>query len=234
MYDIIFLSYNETKANEHWNLLSCRFPTAQRVHGVKGIADAHKAAARAARTEFFWVVDGDNIVVNSFDFFFEWDEDDEEAPNRVMVFQAINSVNGLVYGNGGVKLFPKKAVLAFDKAYIDFSLNVTEHYEINEIVASTTVIDASPFEAWCAGFREGAKLTLANVVDTYSAERANRLKLWQEECGDSPYGYYCVKGATDGISYVNYKIDVDHGIPDFSRINDFDWLERKFRTCVDI
>jgi len=59
-FDIVFLSYDEPLAEEHWKRLKKRFPYAQRVHGVKGILKAHKKCAKLARTDYFFVVDGDS------------------------------------------------------------------------------------------------------------------------------------------------------------------------------
>ena len=41
MYDIVFISYQEPNADENYNKLLKRFPLAKRVHGVKGIHQAH-------------------------------------------------------------------------------------------------------------------------------------------------------------------------------------------------
>ena len=76
--DIIFLSYDEPNADINFNLLKGRFPYVKRVHGVKGIATAHKAAADLAETRLFYVIDGDTEVFQSFDFTFKppkWDQD---------------------------------------------------------------------------------------------------------------------------------------------------------------
>ena len=55
-------------ADENFARLKERFPLAKRVHGVKGIHQAHIAAAKKAFTQMFWVVDGDAKVVEDFDF----------------------------------------------------------------------------------------------------------------------------------------------------------------------
>ena len=68
MYDIIFISYNEPNAEDNWKSLKERFPMSKRVHGVKGIHQAHIAAARKSFTKMFWVVDGDAQIVPSFSF----------------------------------------------------------------------------------------------------------------------------------------------------------------------
>ncbi len=59
MYDIVFISYEEPNADEVYAELKARFPMAKRVHGVKGIHQAHIAAAKKCFTKMFWVVDGD-------------------------------------------------------------------------------------------------------------------------------------------------------------------------------
>ena len=51
MYDIVFISYKEAYAEDNWNLLKSRFPTAKRVDGVKGIHQAHIKAAKKCFTK---------------------------------------------------------------------------------------------------------------------------------------------------------------------------------------
>ena len=50
MYDIVFISYNEPLADHNYKMLCERFPIAQRIHGVKGIHQAHIEAAKLALT----------------------------------------------------------------------------------------------------------------------------------------------------------------------------------------
>lgn len=219
MYDIVFISYNETEAEHHWDLLKHRYPIARRVHGVKGISEAHKAAARKANTEYFWVVDADNIVSSSFDFSFKWDPEDT-VRDRVLVYTAINSINGLAYGNGGIKLLPRIPVLEYDRdGYLDFTMSLSSHFHESEIVASMTVIDSTPFEAWRAGFREIVKLEggLGVVSDLTGEIRNERMEIWKEG-GNGTNAWWCKQGAKDGQAFV----DAVH------LINDFDWLEEKF------
>ena len=46
MFEIFFISYQEPNADENWAKLKSKFPIAQRIHGVKGIHQAHIAAAK--------------------------------------------------------------------------------------------------------------------------------------------------------------------------------------------
>ena len=64
MYDIVFISYQEPNADENYNKLLKRFPLAKRVHGVKGIHQAHIEAAKKACTKMFYVVDGDALILS--------------------------------------------------------------------------------------------------------------------------------------------------------------------------
>ena len=67
-YDIVFISYQEPDADENYSSLQKRFPSAMRVHGVKGIHQAHIAAASKVSTEMFYVVDGDAHIQQDFNF----------------------------------------------------------------------------------------------------------------------------------------------------------------------
>lgn len=52
--DIFFISYDEPNAEQNWKDLRDKFPQAKRIHGVKGIHQAHKTAASQSNTEMFW------------------------------------------------------------------------------------------------------------------------------------------------------------------------------------
>ena len=108
MFDIIFISYQEPNAEENFRQLQSRFPIAQRVHGVKGIHQAHIEAAKKACTKMFYVVDGDALIEDDFNFDYKVPEKDM---NAVHVWRSKNPVNELVYGYGGVKLLPTNLTL---------------------------------------------------------------------------------------------------------------------------
>ena len=68
MYDIVFISYREPNADESFSKLKERFPRVKRVHGVKGIHQAHIAAAKKCFTKMIWIVDADALIVDDFNF----------------------------------------------------------------------------------------------------------------------------------------------------------------------
>jgi hypothetical protein len=49
-YEIVFISYKEPNAEENYKNLLSKFPDAKRVHGIKGIHQAHIEAAKIATT----------------------------------------------------------------------------------------------------------------------------------------------------------------------------------------
>ena len=106
--DCIYLTYDEPQKEEFWVKIRNMIPWAKRVDGVKGSDACHKAAAKLAETDRFITIDADNIVREDF-FNAEIDLSLVDA-NDVISWAGKNVVNGLVYGNGGVKCWPKHVV----------------------------------------------------------------------------------------------------------------------------
>jgi hypothetical protein len=225
LYDIIFLSYHEENAEKHWELVRQRFPRAIHVGGITGLVKAHRTAAEQCKTRYFWVVDADNIVNDDFDFSFRWARW-EENENRVAVWRARNNVNGLEYGYGGIKLLPRKAVLEVPDGVTDFTTSISDLFIPMEEVASTTVINSTPFEAWKAGFRECVKLSSGIIDGCIPTENEERLKSWLTTSFPGvPNEAYCLLGAKRGCYYGSNNADNPVAL---SRINDWKWLREQF------
>jgi hypothetical protein len=243
--DIIYLSYDEPNCEENWRDLQRVWPKAQRVHGVKGSDAAHKACAELAQTDRFITVDGDNRVRESFflrDFTFD---DSWDISDSVLSFPAHNVVNGLIYGNGGIKIWPKHVVLnmrtheaAKDRkgdAGVDFCWALD--YILMPHVWSDVHMNATPAQAWRAGFREGVKLSLINgvqfqgstVVWKSKIARSNfdRLCMWSQTGIDVENGFYAILGARMGL-YRTMLTDWDA-----SQVQDFDYLDHIYHTEVE-
>ena len=109
--DIIFLSYDEPNAEKNYADLLTKVPWAKRVHGVEGSDAAHKACAELSETDRFITVDGDNTIRQDFiDQVLDFDEH-TDLENSVISWCGKNTINGLMYGNGGLKCWPKEYVL---------------------------------------------------------------------------------------------------------------------------
>jgi len=213
-FDVIFISYDEPNADLHYADICTKVPWAKRVHGVKGSDNAHKAAADLSETEWFIGVDADNVVNSKF---FDVDLDMSNEKIKVYSWLGRNRLNGLLYGNGGLKIWNKQFVYNMksheasdtDRAQVDFCWE--DGYVQFKKCFSDTVITGSPFQAWRAGFREGVKMTLLDGVKVPSQEiqqriwwhNIHRLRMWSTVGAHEENGLYAVYGARLGTWLAN-------------------------------
>ena len=228
-YDIVFISYQEPNADENFENLKTRFPdrVIHRVHGVKGIHQAHIEAAKVCDTPMLYIVDGDAVVVDDFNF--DW-----QVPawqyNHVHVWRSKNPVNGLVYGYGGIKLFPRHETLNMDISKPDMTTSISDKFVAMPKVSNITAFNTDAFNAWKSAFRECAKLS-SKVIDRQKSKETNeRLKTWcMYMIPDTPFGEDALQGAKAGTAYgTRNKGDVQA----LKTINDFDWLKEKFNGNI--
>ena len=218
MYDIVLISYQEPNADQNWESLKLRVPTAKRVHGVKGIHNAHISAAKKCFTKMFWIVDGDAIVLDEFDFNYEVDKWNLDT---VHVWRSRNPINGLEYGNGGIKLFPRKLTINMDTTTTDMTTSISDKFKAVQQVSNINAFNTDPFSTWKSAFRECVKLESKVINRQKSEETDERLKVWTTVGSDKPFGEYAIKGARAGVLF-GAKGDNLH------LINDFNWLREVF------
>ena len=225
LYDIIMISYGEQNSNENYKKLLEKFPDAKRIHGVKGIANAHIAAAEICETDMMWIIDGDAEVVDGFDFSYVVPDCDKEA---VHVWRSINPVNDLEYGYGGVKLLPTELTKKVDKTKVDVNTSISTNFKVMKQISCITKFNTGPFETWKSAFRECAKLA-SKVIDRQKEDETNaRLKTWTTVGHDRLFGEYALAGATAGMEF-----GLSRGA-DLRLINDFDWLQEQFDNQENI
>ena len=215
--DFVYISYKEPNKEENWADLLSKVPWAKRVDGVVGFDSAHKAAAEKAETDFFISVDGDNIIDESFLLeTLDWTKTNPKAVHR---WRAANNVNGLVYGNGGLVGWDKETCLQMkthenavdEKAQIDFCWTVP-HENLHNCY-SITIINATPQQAYTAGYREGVKMSLDQGLPVkavgfkkliYSAN-LRVLTTWMSVGADVENGEYAMLGARMGCYATTIK-----------------------------
>lgn len=228
-FDVFYISYDEPNAEENWSDLLTKVSWAKRIHGVKGFDSAHKAAAHKSETANFITVDGDNKVDSRF-----FTQQLTYNPNWVYSWGAKNYINGLIYGNGGLKLWPKDLVLTMnthersrENESIEFCWKLP-YYQMNDWY-STSYNNSSPFQALRVGFREGVKLSLneGKRVDVLKTQvwhgNIKRLKIWMSVGADIDNGIYAIYGARLGCYLTNLTNF------DISLIADYDWFDKKWR-----
>jgi hypothetical protein len=224
LYDIVFISYNEPNADENFAKLIERFPRAKRVHGVKGIHQAHIAAAKLSTTPMFWVVDGDAVIEEAFKFDLLLHKHDTDI---VHVWLSQNPINDLKYGYGGVKLLPKDLTENMDVNQIDMTMSISKKFKVVQEVSNITAFNTDPFSTWKSAFRECVKLASRPFNQGYQEETEDRLTTWCNIGVDRLYGEYALSGARAGKQYgLDYIAEPDK----LAKINDFEWLLEQFQN----
>jgi hypothetical protein len=223
-YDIIFISYNESNADENYKKLVSKFPRSKRIHGIKGIHNAHREAAKLSTTPMFYVVDGDADIVDEFEFNLllpKWDRD------TVHIWHSKNPINELEYGYGGVKLLPKDLVLNMDMDSIDMTTSISEKIRIMKEVSNYTAFNTDPFNTWKSAFREVCKLVSKSIDRNYQEETDDRIDIWCLIGKNRPYGEYAIAGARAGKKFGVNNLENSE---ELKKINDFDWLYERFKS----
>lgn len=240
-YDIIYLSYDEPNAEKNYADLCSKVPWAKRVHGVKGSDAAHKACAELSETDRFITVDGDNIVHPNFlQQELNFDEH-TNLENSVISWCGQNIINGLMYGNGGLKCWPKEYVLnmrthenadpADGNSQVDFCWD--DGYIQMTSCWSSVYNNATPQQAWRAGFREGVKMALDRGIKPTKEDflkghwkNLHMLYVWTMVGSDVENGLWAIYGARQGL-YMTMCTDWDYvNVRDFEYLNDM-WEQEK-------
>lgn len=249
--DCIYLSYDEPQKEEFWLKIKNMVPWAKRVDNVKGSDASHKAAAEASDTERFILIDGDNMPEESF-FNMQLDFTDKDPKYKLAQFRwkAINAINGLRYGNGGMSSWTKTYVRNMktheaqtdgDASRIaDFCLDSKDNlYWAMYDCYSTTYPNYTPFQAWRAGFREGVKMCLnkGEVPDvnefkeSVASRNLNNLTIWHNVGMDVDNGEWAIYGARLG-TYMTLLSEWDaHNVQWFDNYIVL-WEEHKDRDPI--
>ena len=233
--DIIYLSYDEPNAEQNYTDLLSKIPWAKRIHGIKGSDAAHKACAELAETDRFVTVDGDNTVDQNFiNQVLEFDPK-ENLENSVISWCGKNTINGLIYGNGGLKCWPKQYVLNMkthenaDKENINAQIEFCwdARYVQMADCFSNVHNNATPYQAWRAGFREGVKLALnrgARIPKEQFLKSHQKnlamLYIWCMVGADVKNGSWAIYGAREGL-FMTMCSDWDYvNVRDFDCLNE--------------
>ena len=129
MLDVFMLTFGEPEADDNFAILQEKAPHAKRIDGIEGLLNAHKACAKESRTSYFYVCDADAVIQENFAFKFTPSDRREAYPGVketecVFTYRSHNPINDLIYGYGGVKLFPKKNLLAVDEFKVDMTTSI--------------------------------------------------------------------------------------------------------------
>jgi len=180
---------------------------------------------------YFVTVDADNIIAPEF-LNVEIDLDELGlTASHVFSWCGNVHVNGLMYGNGGLKLWTKEFVRnmkTHENAEGDDHRSVVEfcfdhrYYQFNDNY-STSYTNETPFQAWRAGFREGVKMSLDQGAKVPNIRKVwwqnyDRLLIWCNVGADVENGIWSMLGAREG-AYLTNCVDWD-----YTQVRDFEYL----------
>lgn len=234
--DVFYISYDEPDSDSTYhNLVARTGRPVKRVHGVKGFHAAHRQCAELSSTKRFVTIDGDNIVIDGL---FQQEIDTSLGKDLVFSFRARNIINGLEYGNGGVKVWPRGLVLQVPTHEEGSNPNENDfcwryRYMQVDYLGSEVHCYYSPYQAFRAGYREAVKLSLieGKKLETWAATQAvinawnlSRLKVWMSVGAEIHNGLWAILGARRGF------YDLWNNQVELRDINDYDYMNMYFKA----
>ena len=240
LFDVFYVCFDEPNRKENWDQIKSIIPKAKKVEGVVGFDQALKECAKQSSTDYFFLIDGDNQLMERR--FRRSLSVENIQDDWVLSWASLNTVNGLTYGNGGLKLWPKDVALNINSHenadseddQTDYCF-IASYYLVDDYV-SRTIINKTYKQAFRAGFREGVKMSLAygkqvdfNQVDfetTLGRQNRLRLKIWCEVGADVLNGMWAILGARMGLYYNAVRMF------DYKGINSYEWIESLLQEDV--
>ena len=224
--DIVFISYDEIEAEKNYETLlelTDNLPNqVHRIHGIKGMQNALKAACAKATTPWSYHVFAKTEVHSAFKF--DYAPDYFQIPKHY-IFHAHNMSNDLVYGEMGIILYNNKMVIEspdYDKLGLDFTMSFPT--EVVPELSCYGRFATSPYQAWRTAFRETSKIAYFNTEHP-TMESKHRLHVWTTKAhGD--YADWVLKGANDGLAHFTKVGPVLEKLK--STVNDWDWLRNYY------
>ena len=228
------LTFGEPEADANFKTLQEKAPHAKRIDGIEGLLNAHKACAEESKTNYFYVVDADAIISENFAFKFEPSARRDAYPGVpetecVFTYRSHNPINDLVYGYGGVKLFPKKNLLATEEFKVDMTTSIGAKFKPLFEIANITAFNTDPFNTWRSAFRECTKLASGIVDHNKQIDDMYRLEVWCTRGENRKFGEYAILGATQGKEFgEHYRGNTEA----LKKINDWEWLKETFNGAL--
>lgn len=218
--DVVFISNGEPAAAENYQYLEMVL----RKHGqgnrliwinqVNGRVESQHAAAYAAETPWYFLVNGKLKINEKFDW--GWQPDRLQQAKHY-IFTATNPVNGLEYGHQAIVANNRELTLQTVAQGLDFTLD-SLHTVVNAN-SGVAVYNTDPWTTWRTAFRESIKLR--NNTDAISAER---LQAWLSP-GTGAHAEWSQRGAQAGVAYWE---SVDGDLDKLMLSYDWAWIKQYY------
>lgn len=227
--DMFFMSYDEPNALENFTALKTIAPWAKHMQGIKGFDAVHRACAARSGTSWFVTVDADTILYPSF---LDVSVDLSQFSERNFCWSSRNTLNGLTYGNGGVKVWykPFAQAMAFHEHGVGVDFCWDPDYRSMGKVYSDVTVTGSAYQAFRAGYREGVKLTLnrgrwidpSQWLDLHP-ENIRNVSIWASVGADVENGIWAILGARAGLAD-----NLDQKVTN-QQVGDYTYLEQTYQ-----
>ena len=147
----------------------------------------------------------------------------------MFVWRSQNPVNDLLYGYGGAKLFPRKALLQAKDWNVDMTTSIGCPFVPKFQISNITAFNTDPFNAWRSAFRECTKLASSIIEHGDNTDNEYRLTVWQTKGAKRLNGEYAILGAKQGADCgKQYR----NNPKTLNLINDFEWLKETFDAAI--
>ena len=197
--DIIFLSNNETNAQQRYDrLCNVAGRDVKWISGINNREQALKAAAEASSTKWFLLFPAKLYADENFDFDF-WP--DRNRNPKHYIFYAKNPVNDLIYGHQAAVCYNRQLVLDTVDYGLDFTMGAP--HDIVPIISGVAEFNSDIIMTWRTAFRESIKLRAEN-----SKESIERLNVWRT-IGKGKNCEWSLIGTQDGIEFFK-KVNGNH------------------------
>ncbi|OEU96289.1 hypothetical protein AN216_21460 [Streptomyces oceani] len=197
--------------------------TVKRLHGVHGMRRAYRLCAEVVDRDQFFLADGDFAINSDFDPAAVAPLDEGVS---MRVWRAVNPVNGLIYGYGGLKLIRRSALREMGEA-VDVLAALPGGIEFAGHTAGVTRFNQSPFHAWKAGFRECAMLARGSEYGMADDDARQRVQAWTAS-QQGEFAPYAAAGAREGVAFAR---EAARDVQRFDDLNDPTWLRHRFASA---
>lgn len=223
LQDIIFVSYDEPQAEKNWNFLKHNHLRAKRVHGVRGMENALKAAAQKSETPWYYAVFAKTELNPEFNF--DFFPDYFQKPKNY-IFDCKNEVNGLIYGHMGVVLYNCNLIKnAANYENLDLDYTLSFPHESVPILSCFGKFNSTPYQTWRTAFRETSKLCYFQDLNK-SIENEYRIHTWTNYA-DGEYAEWCIRGANDGLQFAE---EINYDLKKLKNSFRWEWLQSYFES----
>jgi hypothetical protein len=210
-YDIFFISYHESNAEENWERVLSLHPSAIRISNIQGINNAHNKCNELSKTKKFWTIDGDNWLLHKLPM----DHIILSQDSDLIYFNSIDPIDGHVGSVGGIKLWTKDKIINNNMSKGDFCKYATKSSIVIQRTLSEHRYNATPFESWCHSFRHMVKC-FSGIITKDRLQQ--NIDIIEKHKSLDKWSY---RGYLDAKKYVQEcRGDFDK----INLINDYDWL----------